>query len=374
MKKIIILLPTILLFAVSAFAQTTAKDFYEKGKAESKKGDFKAAGEAYKKAYELDPKALPPSLLDVVVKMKAMDLAGSVQALSAAIKDYPDDAFLYFLRGLLGMSPEGAALTKGTSMADLGKAIELAPGSAAPYVIRGTLRLDKGDLDGTIADSARAIELGAQLQPNDLATAYYNRGKSRLGKKDYDGANLDLTRAIQIDPQNPQYYYDRAGARLNKDDRQGTIADFSKVIELDPAHIQAYINRGLIRNSVDDFGNAIADFTKVIQSDPKNPQIAFVFYHRGISKMAREDYAGALADFTKAIELDPKYADAYESRGIVRGINSDAAGAIADFTRAIQLEPNNAEHYKHRAEQYRAMNKITLAADDDKRAAELAKP
>lgn len=38
MKKITIVLTTVFMFAATAAAQTTAKDFYEKGKTESQKG------------------------------------------------------------------------------------------------------------------------------------------------------------------------------------------------------------------------------------------------------------------------------------------------------------------------------------------------
>ena len=65
------LLLTIAIAASAASAQTTAKDFYEKGKAESRKGDFKAAGDDYTKAFDLDPASLPPNFSAAIVKMKA---------------------------------------------------------------------------------------------------------------------------------------------------------------------------------------------------------------------------------------------------------------------------------------------------------------
>ena len=371
--KLLVLTLTLTVTALTAAAQTTARDFYEKGKSEDKKGDFTAAREDFKKAYDLDPQSLPPDLAEVLVKMKAKDAPGAFQALNTAIKAHPDDAYFYFIRAVIGYAPGGADVGTTTPMADLAKVIELVPGSPDPFIIRSALLLVSGDLDGCIADSTKAIGLGATLDPQGLSLAFENRGKAFMGKKDYDRAAADFSRAVEIDPKNAQYYLDRAGARLSKDDQKGTIEDYSKAIEIDPTNFQTYLNRGLIRNSTQDYTGGISDLTKAIEIGPKNPQVPFAYFNRGISKIAKENYAGAIADFTAALGLDPKYADAYEGRGVVRGLTNDADGSIADLTRSIELDPDNPGHYQHRAEQYRSMNKIDLAIADEKRAAALKK-
>ncbi len=374
MQKITILFITIFLCTATAAAQTTAKELYETGKAASQKGDFKTAGNNYRKAFDLDPTALPSTLSAVAAKMNAKDAAGAYDALGAAIKADPDDSYLYFMRGVIVALPGVPAAAAGTAMADLDKVLETFPNNAGVYFFRAAMRLDKGDFDGAIADASKALDNRAQLEPQDIASAYFNRGKARYGKKDYDGTNLDLTKAIEIDPKIVDYYLVRAGARINKDDVAGVIADYSKVIELDPANAKTYITRGQLRFGTNDFINAIIDFTKAIEVDPKHQEIPVAYYNRGIAKLATDDPNGAVADCTKAIELKPNYDEAYEVRGAARGLMNDATGAIADLTKAIQLAPNNPGHYTARANQYRAMKKLTLAAADDKRAAKLKKP
>ena len=369
--KFLTLTVTLTIAAMTAAAQTTAKEFYEKGKAESQKGEFKAAGENYRKAYELDPKAMPPALSDVVAKMNAKDVAGGYEALSAAIKADPNDPYFYFIRGIISTVPGAPPSAAGTMMADLEKVLAAFPNNAGAYFFRSAMRLDKVDLDGAIADATTALDLRAQLESRDIAGAYFNRGKARFGKKDYDGANLDLTKAIELDPKNVDLYLVRAGARVNKNDMQGVIADYSKVIELQPSNAQAIITRGQIRMGTKDWDGSIADFTKAIQIDPKNAQIPY--YNRAQSRFSKDDYPGAIVDCTKSIEVDPKYAPAYDLRGLMRGITNDPTGSVTDITKAIQLVPDNPEYYKHRANQYRGMNKLALAAADEKRAAALEK-
>jgi len=53
----------------------------------------------------------------------------------------------------------------------------------------------KGDFDGAIATSTRAIELDPKY-----STAYTNRGLAKKNKGDLDGAIADCNRAIELDP------------------------------------------------------------------------------------------------------------------------------------------------------------------------------
>ena len=267
--KLLTLTLTLTIAAMSAAAQTTAKDFYEKGKAESQRGEFKAAAEDYKKAFALDPKALPPALSDVVAKMTVKDAVGGYDALNAAIKADPNDSYFYFLRAVIHTAPGAPPAAAGTVMADLAKVLEFFPDNPVVYLFRGAIRSDKGDLDGAIADLTKAIDSRAKLDPQDLANAYFNRSKALYEKKDYDGTELDLTKAIELDPKNVDLYLVRAGARVNKDDMQGVIADYSKVIELQPTNVKAIITRGQIRMGTKDWDGSIADFTKAIAMDRK---------------------------------------------------------------------------------------------------------
>lgn len=374
MKPALKLLALILAFAITvltALAQTTARDFYEKGKAESQRGDFKAAGDSYRKALDIDPKALPPSLSAVMAKIRDQNVAGALEALNAAIKADPNDAFFYFVRAVVSVVPGAPASAAAMALPDLAKVLEIAPNNGGAYYIRGLILVDKRDYDGAIADLTKAIDLHINLNSQELAGAFFNRGKARFGKYDNDGAIVDITRAIEIDPKNADFYLVRAGARVKKDDMEGVIADYSRVIGLQPANVQAIILRGQMRMGTKDWDGAIDDFTAATKLDPQHAQIPF--YNRAQSRFSKLDFRGAISDCTKSIEVDAKYAPPYDLRGLMRGMMGDTPGAIDDITKAIQLAPNVASYYKDRAIQYREQNKPDLAAADEKRAAELEK-
>ena len=101
----------------------------------------------------------------------------------------------------------------GTTEAAKDKAVELNPDDADAYVLRSAVKVDKGDLDGAIADDTKAIE----LNPND-ADAYVNRGIAKRAKGDLDGAIADSTRAIELKPDDADAYVLRSAAKVDKGD------------------------------------------------------------------------------------------------------------------------------------------------------------
>ena len=76
------------------------------------------------------------------------------------------------------------------------------PGDARAYINRGLARGAKGDVDGAIADSSKAIE----LNPTN-AEAHVNRGVAKLAKGEAGGAIADFTRAIELKPNDPIGHY-----------------------------------------------------------------------------------------------------------------------------------------------------------------------
>ena len=145
-----------------------------------------------------------------------------------------------------------------------------------------------------------------------IRDAYYNRGAAKIEKGDLDGAIADYNRAIELNPKDARAYYNRGIAKRAKRDLDGAIADFSRAIELDPKYAIAYNNRGIAKEARGDLDGAIADFNRAIELDPK---LAVAYNNRGFDKEARGDLDGAIADYNRAIELDPKLAIAYNNRG-----------------------------------------------------------
>ncbi|MFN2542122.1 MAG: tetratricopeptide repeat protein [Chthoniobacterales bacterium] len=173
-----------------------------------------------------------------IAQQSAGDLDGAIASYSKAIEIVPADPAAYLDRAgvyLLKANYEGM-------FADANKALEL--GTAAPadaYVIRGTGRAGKGDVDGAIADCNKAIKINPKH-----ALAYNNRANNKMQKRDFDGALADCNKSIALDPKSPLPYYNRGYAYMNKGQAGKALADFNKAIQMQPsyrAELEPFIQR-----------------------------------------------------------------------------------------------------------------------------------
>ena len=283
------------------------------------------------------------------------------------------------------------------ALAEFTRAIEMSPKNPSGYCNRGSVRLLKGDLEAAMTDYNRAIEVdpkystafcgrgnarhlkgdveGAladftraiEVDPDD-ASGYGGRGGVKYQSGDLDGALADLNRALEIDPKDTGALSNRSKARNRKGDLDGEIADCTALMELRPKDTEAVGNRGAARHRKSDFDGAIADSNRAIEIDPK---YAPAYNTRGASKHSKGDFAGAIADAARAIELDPKYVSAYINRGIAKWETDDHDGAIADFNRAIELDPKDAIAYGNRGNPRQGKGDLDGAIADYTRAIEL---
>src|SRR5262249_34320334 len=85
------------------------------------------------------------------------------------------------------------------------------------------------------------------MNPLPDAAAYKARGNERLDKGDLDGALADYTEAIARDPALAAAYFNRALVLQQQGDLDAALADLDRVLELSPADAEAYCVRGEVR-------------------------------------------------------------------------------------------------------------------------------
>ncbi len=228
------------------------------------------------------------------------------------------------------------------AIADLDRAISIAPQNSRLYVIRGqakrelTLRRPAVNYAEARADYNRAIA----IDPRN-AEAYYHRADIAYDSK---SKIADLNRAIASDPNYAVAYDARARAKYESKDFQGTIADYNRYIALVPdVWSWTYHRRAEAKLAMGQKNGAIADFTLAIAIDPKD---LHHYYQRGRVRFSLGDNQGAIADFTSAINNSGRpYIPAYHDRGMARSAGGDRQGAISDLTIV-------AAEYKKQVEEY----------------------
>jgi tetratricopeptide (TPR) repeat protein len=97
---------------------------------------------------------------------------------------------------------------------EINRQIETHPGHPLlyiPYNDRGEAYRRKGDLDLSIADYNKALEINPTY-----STAYNNRGLAYTRKGEYDRAIADFNKALDIDHKFAKAYANRASAYYHK--------------------------------------------------------------------------------------------------------------------------------------------------------------
>jgi stress response protein SCP2/tetratricopeptide (TPR) repeat protein len=145
---------------------------------------------------------------------------------------------------------------------------------AANFSNQGSLKIQKGDLPGAIANFTQALG----LNPN-IPQAYLGMGiaTSKQGNKQQAIYNYD--RALQFNPNLAEAYFGRGQVYYELGNKQRAIGDYEQAIRVNPNYGLAYLERGAIRCMLGTKSQAVADFHQAVelfskQGDGKNYQLA----------------------------------------------------------------------------------------------------
>jgi tetratricopeptide (TPR) repeat protein len=269
-------------------------------------------------------------------------------------------------------------LSAGTAVAQ--PLFQLSQTTADDYFNQGSLKLQRGDQEGAIADFNKALRLDPtkseaiqakikeaftqrlqeaeeanqgfrpDSQENPAADVYLgsekaqtdvNRAMAQHQQGDYEGAIATLTSAIQAEPKLSLAYAARAYVRADKGDLQGSIADYTEAIRLDPKlKIQLLAFRAFSFLRAGNVQSALQDAEQSIQLDPN---IYFGYIARGAVKTALGDLEAAQSDFNKAERLYSQEPALFYWRGQLFLKQGKYQQAIDNYEQSVRLSPNIAK-------------------------------
>ena len=249
------------------------------------------------------------------------ELDKAIQQFDLAIFYNPKSVEGYYLRG-------GAKLTKqdiNGSINDFSKVIDLAPnllGIEKVYNNRGTLYTFLLNQEQAFSDFNKAIS----ANPN-YALPYNGRGNIFAAKGEWDKAFSDFDKAIQLNPYLTPAYTGRGDIWFQKGDIEKALADFDKSVEFDPDGAGARIRRGTLNGLKGNWDRCADDLKKGIELNSKSSSI----------------YAGnihvAISDLDKFIEKNAKNANAFAVRGLIKLLSGSKIEAENDFGKSFGIDP-----------------------------------
>ncbi len=249
------------------------------------------------------------------------------------------------------------------ALAELDRAVELAPGLPGVWFSRGALRAQLGDLSGARSDLDRALALDPKLGP-----AWVVRGQVRYDSKDPKGALEDLARGVELEPRDANAWFLRAQVHVFFEDYPKALEDVSRAVELDPKLIAARGALAAIHAQLGDHDRALAEAEEVLKV---NPGVLPALRARGMIRFERGDVDGAIADMRRYLESEPREAAIHASLALALRDKGDPKAALAEVDRAIELAPEDAGAWATRSAIRSILDDLDGARADAERAVAL---
>ncbi|GHV02365.1 hypothetical protein FACS189485_02590 [Spirochaetia bacterium] len=261
------------------------------------------------------------------------------------------------------------------AIAELGKALQIAPNDAELHKRCGDVHKDKVmSIDGS---SEGAVEI--------------IRSECTLAVEDYSAA-------IKLNPEDAESYNERGLMYHILGDDQKALVDFNQAISINPDMSSAYYRRDdiyskqkkleveALKESAENYSGeseydkAIGELTRAIQITPDDAELYkrrgdvhkdIVFQSDG--EIEKAECRLAVEDYSAAIKLNPNDTEAYRERGWIYYFMGDDQKALADYNHLISINPDMISAYRWRGEIYSRQNKLQAAMDDFDKAISLDK-
>ncbi|WP_299493486.1 tetratricopeptide repeat protein [Acaryochloris sp. IP29b_bin.137] len=447
------------------------KAYYKRAESRADLGDHSGALTDYSQVILRVPKDANAYCQRGIFLSQSGELAKAIEDFSTAIEHNPRLADAYFHRGycfaqlgeaekasqdfseaLLHDPNHQAAYTRAYTLGMLKESPAESTSTPAPdyslSILEESVPVTAESVEDTPTDS-EFYPTTVPLEPTALED-FFERANNRIQRGDLDGAIADYTKIIEQDPHNSQAYYQRGQSLEALGESQAAMEDLSLAIHWARVH-----SLGLMR----DFSGELSTTLKALKQDladlsyqspfettnqpsttsspepqppdppsppptidlthpsqteegsspstpkpskppsgypthrpteiptidiPSNPiQEKLKFKRADIEAPTSPDLDSnplssepktpdaapnsldhSIEALTREIERNPLDADAFFNRGQSRALAGDLQGAIEDYSRTIRLDPNNREAYVKRARCRSALGDEVAAQDD----------
>ena len=281
-------------------------------------------------------------------------------------------------------------------MAAFDVGIEGRPDEALPYLLRGQLRYQKGDLSGAAQDAAQYIalggedgellsvaaslcELGGDLEgalealnrilgdgtpEASQAKTLAERGRVKYLLGQMEEAVTDIRQAKSLDEDGLDgVHYAIAGMdAFQNEDYENSQQDFLRAARLSQQSNAEYYEQAILCAYLLEDYSSVREIAQ--EAEGKNFMTTTALLLEGIALFSLEDYDAAEAALTRSIDTQTIVPGVYYYRGLTRLALGEYALAAQDFGEAIQLEESVLECTFNRGICYYALGENEKAIRD----------
>jgi len=291
----------------------------------------------------------------------------SLNLIDALLKDYPNEARLYNLRGschkALGQldkavkSYEQALMIKpnyvdahyklGNTLKALGqldeavqsyeKALIINPNSAEVLNNLANTFKALGQLDTAI----KHCEAVLVIKP-DCADIYNNIGNMLYELGQLDGAVKSYEKALAIKPDYAEAFYNLGVIFQALGQLDGAVKYYEQAIAIFPDYFKAYSNLGVTLYEQGQLNAAVKHYEQALTV---KPDCAEAHSNLGLVLQDLDQLDQAVEHYEQAIAINPDYFDAYSNLGVTLHELGQQKKAVENYQKAIAIKPDHADIY-----------------------------
>jgi tetratricopeptide (TPR) repeat protein len=243
------------------------------------------------------------------------------------------------------------------------RAIDRNPKDISLYLSRAGAFLHILERERGKADAQRALALSPE-HPMTLLV----RGEFYSMDKQYDTALEYIDRALSVKPTWGIPHFDRGSILAEQGNYPAALMEINLAMKYQAPTPLFYFLRSMVYYRLQDCAASQKDAVAALRISQRDALLMQEFnlgVYKGYLDWAMDYYAWAL-------EKLPNSWLVYQGRADAELVNECYEQAIADYTRAIQLAPCELRPYLGRGQAYQKTGQIDCAADDFRRAADLA--
>ncbi|WP_293338172.1 TerD family protein [Microcoleus sp. CAWBG58] len=216
---------------------------------------------------------------------------------------------------------------------------------ATNFSNQGSLKIQKGDVAGAIANFTQALG----LNPN-IPQAYLGLGIATAKQGNKQQAIYNYDRALQLNPNLAEAYFGRGQAYYELGDKQKAIGNYEQAIRVNPNYGLAYLERGAIRCMLGTKSQAVADFNQAgeifsKQGDGNNYQLAKNFINNCQEPTAQAvicDYRRNIDSLGRPCGRSVSVPIIIKRKSAIAGSNSDSTD-VKSSSSAEKISPDNSD-------------------------------
>lgn len=248
----------------------------------------------------------------------------------------------------------------------------LPKGKSFYYLLAAQKMLKKGDIEGAISQTKKAVELQPKsiiavrglarayiaagkyreaektvenliAMAPDLPEAYYDLGVVRFQAGDMEGSREAAEKALSLSPESGDNYHLLGAIALNKEDMEAAEKYLKQSIALDGQNLNSHYLLGLVYFEKKQFSDAV-DELQIVENS--RPDLAECHALIGLCFLEQKLYVHAMSELKAAVDLDPTDYTSMYNIACVYSLQNRPEPALKWLERSIDKGFSNFDHMR----------------------------